>query len=205
MDPVLAENYASDTAPDNALVLRCLEGDSAAFETLVRRYRRVVMRLTRRITGNIEDAEDVAQQAFMKALINLSRFRFRSSFSTWLVSIAINEARMWTRKRRRSREVPMAGTVGDNGSTVAFDCADDRADPESLCLQKESHQLLWSELDQLVPTNRVALEICDLQESSTLDTALSLGITVAAVKSRRSRARAELRRRLQPRLARACA
>ena len=117
MNPVLAESYAAtDTAADDALVLRCLDGDSAAFETLVCRYRRVVMRLTRRITGNLEDAEDVAQQAFMKALINLSRFRFRSSFSTWLVSIAMNEARMWTRKRRRSREVPMASKVRDNGS-----------------------------------------------------------------------------------------
>lgn len=206
MYPLFAEAHISmDKAADHALVLRALEGDSAAFETLVCRYTRVVMTLSRRITGSLEDAEDVAQQAFMKALINLSRFRFHCAFSTWLVSIAINEARMWTRKRRRSREVPMAATAGEDGSVIVFDWPDERPDPESVYLRKESDQLLRSELKRLAPTSREAIEICDLQQLSTADTALSLGVTVAAVKSRRSRGRAALRRRLERQLCRECA
>ena len=206
MCPVTADGHkATDKAPDNALVLRSLNGDSAAFETLVGRYTRVVMTLTRRITGSVEDAEDMAQQAFMKALINLSRFRFHCSFSTWLVSIAINEARMCTRKRRRSREVPMVGTDSEDGSLVVFDCADERPDPESLYLRKESDQLLWNELERLGSSSREAIEICDLQQVSTVETARLLGVSVAAVKSRRGRGRAALRRSLEAKLCRQCA
>lgn len=193
-------HLAAQKISDDSLVLRSLEGDSAAFETLVCRYRQLVIRQTRRITGTVEDAEDMAQQAFMKPLINLPTFRFQCSFSTWLVSIAINEARMWTRRHRRSREVPMADTVSEDGSPVIHDCADGHPDPETLCVQKESHELLWSELERLSPTTRAAIEGCDLQQLSMTETALMLGLTVAAVKSRRSRGPAALRRRLESHL-----
>lgn len=203
MCPVTADRRKPiDETPDDALVLRSLGGDGAAFETLVGRYARVVMTLTRRITGSVEDAEDMAQQAFMKALINLSRFRFHCSFSTWLVSIAINEARMCTRKRRRSREVPMVGSIGKDGCPVIFDWADERPDPESLYLRKESDQLLWNEVERLGSSNREAIEVCDLQQVSAVETALLLGVSVTAVKSRRSRGRAALRRSLQAKLCR---
>ncbi|HEX4066836.1 MAG TPA: sigma factor [Acidobacteriaceae bacterium] len=71
------DQTSTKKALDNALVLRTLDGDNGAFETLVCRYRRVLISLMRRITGTLEDAEDLAQQAFMKALINLPKFGFR--------------------------------------------------------------------------------------------------------------------------------
>lgn len=192
----------AQTKEDKTLVLRSIGGDNTAFETLVGRYKRMVVALIRRITLSSEDAEDLAQQAFMKAFINLANFRFHCSFSSWLVSIAINEARMWSRKRRRSREVPMIST--GTGTPVPLDVPDHRQDPESRYLEREWRALLWEELDGLPPLTRAAIEICDLGQISTRDTALRLGVSVPAVKSRRSRGRATLRRRLAPRLSGVC-
>lgn len=194
-----AQKHAQ-TKDDNALVLRSIDGDNAAFATLVDRYKRIVVALIHRITLSSQDDEDLAQQAFMKAFINLANFRFHCSFSSWLMSIAINEARMWSRKRRRSREVAMVSTVTGTGTQVPLDVPDHRQDPESKCLEQEWRSLLWRELDDLPPVTRATIEVCDLGQLSVRDTAIRLGMSVAAVKSRRSRGRATLRRRLALRL-----
>jgi RNA polymerase sigma factor (sigma-70 family) len=184
--------------PDDILVTEALNGNSRSFEVLVRRYRRLIVALGRRMTGSFEDAEDIAQQTFMKAFVGLPRFQGRSSFSTWLTSIAVNEARMWIRKRSRLREVLHPG-VGDEGDIAPpLEIADSRPDPESICFQKERRSVLFSGVTQLRTPLRSALEVCDLREESTAATALLLGITVSAVKSRRSRGRAALRRALAP-------
>src|SRR5271167_1365657 len=92
---------------EGKLVTAAKSGASVAFEALVMRNKRLVQAITRRMTGSLVEAEDVSQQAFMKAFAKLSSFGGRCSFSTWLVTIAMNEARMWHRRARRSREVPM--------------------------------------------------------------------------------------------------
>lgn len=186
---------------DHALVLRTISGDNTAFETLVRRYEGMVAGLTRRMTFSAEDAEDLTQQAFMKAFSNLSKFQFRCSFSSWLVSIAINETRMWGRKRRRRREEPMIAVSAESDQPVALDFPDHGPDPESSCLERERQEILSKELKYLPSVIRVAFESCDLEQLPTLDAAICLGISVSALKSRRSRGRAMLRRRLKPRLA----
>src|SRR5580765_5837365 len=83
-----------------ALVRAAKAGDDSAFEELVRRYDRNVFRIAQHITQNREDAEDVVQEAFLKAYQNLERFQEQSKFYTWLVRIAVNEALMRLRKRR---------------------------------------------------------------------------------------------------------
>lgn len=207
MPAAVAENQpiiGSEVRPandDHVLVLRTIRGDNTAFETLVRRYERMVAGLTRRMTFSSEDAEDLTQQAFMKAFSNLSKFQFRCSFSSWLVSIAINETRMWSRKRRRSRELPMVAVDAGNSQPVSLDFPDPGPDPESNCLERERQELLWKELKCLPSVMRVAFESCDLEQLPTLDAAVCLGISVSALKSRRSRGRAMLRRRLRARLA----
>src|ERR1700739_4270826 len=99
---------------EESLVAAAIQGDAAAFEMLVLRYKRIVMAITRRITGSFDEAEDITQQAFMNAFANVSRFAGRSSFSTWLISIAVNEARMWLRKARRSRAIGMSELCSDD-------------------------------------------------------------------------------------------
>jgi RNA polymerase sigma-70 factor, ECF subfamily len=182
---------------DDMLVAAATCGDAAAFETLVIRYKRIVLAVTRRMTGSFVDAEDLTQQAFMKAFANLSRFGGRCSFCTWLVSIAMNEARMWNRKARRSLEVPM--TSFDTGELfeLPIEFMDPRPGPEANYAQKERSRLLLSALNGLKPETRDALKLCDLDEESTANTALVLGISVNALKSRRLRGRAMLRRKLE--------
>lgn len=177
----------------NTLAASAAAGDTTAFEALVQRHKRMVLAVGRRMTGSIDDAEDIAQQTFMKAFSKLSMFRGDCSFSTWLMSIAINEARMWIRKRCRCREVPALHTNTEEDTAIALEIPDLRPDPESLYSKKERDALLSAKLNRLRLPTRRALELCDLQEQSTSRTARLLGITVSAVKSRRSRGRAQLR------------
>jgi RNA polymerase sigma-70 factor, ECF subfamily len=186
--------------PDAGLVAAATGGDAASFEALVQRHWRRIIAVGRRMTGSLDDAEDIAQQTFMKAYINLAMFRGTCSFSTWLISIAINEARMWKRRSYRCREMSMLSVNTEDEQAQLIDVPDLRPDPESSCVTKERGELLFSRLRQLQPANRRALELCDLEEESTATTAFLLGITVSAVKSRRSRGRAALRRSLAPQL-----
>ena len=203
MRPQSAEQH-SDEEPigaslergdDHALVKAAMSGDTVAFDSLVIRYRQLVLRFVRRLMRNSDQADDVAQQTFMKAFARLSSFQFRSSFSTWLISIARNEAIMWYRSARRWREVPIAHVLS-TGETIPMDFPDRRPDPEMLFCQKESYQLLFSAIARLNPDARAAIELTDLEEQSNAAVALQLGITVAALKTRKVRGRASLRRDL---------
>src|SRR5947199_7029824 len=99
---------ASTTEVDESqLVTKARAGDSAAFNELVNRYERKIYRLAKHITQNDEDAEDVLQEAFMKAYSHLDGFQLQSKFYTWLVRIAVNEALMKLRKRKSSKEVSL--------------------------------------------------------------------------------------------------
>src|SRR5215467_4120700 len=103
-----SEEPGSLTAGDElALVSRSREGDAAAFSELVNRYERRIFRLAKRITQNDEDAEDVLQEAFLKAYQNLDNFQGNSKFYTWLVRISVNEALMKLRKRKTDKTVPL--------------------------------------------------------------------------------------------------
>jgi RNA polymerase sigma-70 factor, ECF subfamily len=182
--------------PDDILVTNAIDGDSPSFEVLIRRYQRAILAVGRRMTGSFADAEDIAQQTFMKAFVALPRFQRRCSFSTWLTTIAINEARMWRRKKSRLRELLHPGVQGEENAAPALEIADSKPDPESSYSEKERRMALLSRVTQLNPSSRVVLQVCDLQEESTKAAALLLGVTVTAVKSRRSRGRAVLRRAL---------
>lgn len=195
-EPIVTET-TTQRQEEDILLDAARKGDSAAFEVLAMRNRRLLMAITRRMTGSLEGAEDLTQQAFMKAYANLSRFGGRCSFSTWLVSIAINEARMWNRKARRSREVSITDLC--NGETFEMpppEFMDWRPNPEVTCTQVESKRLLLAAMDRLKPGMRDALRLCDLEEQSTIAAALMLGISTNALKSRRLRGRLALRERL---------
>lgn len=184
---------------EESLVAAAIQGDATAFEMLALRYKRIVMAITRRMTGSLVEAEDLTQQAFMKAFANMSRFAGRCSFSTWLISIAMNEARMWLRKARKSREVGMSELCSDDTLDAPPDFMDWRPGPELTYSQTERSRLLFSEIERLKPETRVALQLCDLEEQSSVEAAAALGITANGVKSRRLRGRAILRKRLEAR------
>ena len=182
-------------ADDHALVKAAMSGDTVAFDALVVRYRQLVLNFVRRLMQNSDKAEDVVQETFMKAFAKLSTFQFRSSFSTWLLSIARNEAMMSHRNARRWREVPIF-RVTSTGETIPMEFPDKRSDPELLYCKKESCQLLFSAISRLTPDARAAIELADLDEQSNAAVAIELGISMAALKSRRARGRRRLGRKL---------
>lgn len=179
------------------LVAGAKTGDAAAFELLVQRHERKILALAQRITRNREDAEDVAQQSLQKAFIHLKKFDGDSLFSTWLTRIAINEALMMLRRKRGSREVPIAESSISDETTPILDIPDAGPNPEDSCLQREQVRMLSAAVRELTPGMRKAIELRELGELSTGETALVMGLSVGAVKARVFHGRRKLRETLK--------
>ena len=141
---------ATLTRDEGQLVSEAKAGNYVAFEELVNRYEKKIYRLGMNITGNREDAEDVLQDAFLKAFEHLPDFREDSRFYTWIVRIAVNEALMKLRKRRTSREVPMDDSEDDNGEVVVREFADWKPNPEQQYAKAELKRILDGRVSQLV-------------------------------------------------------
>jgi RNA polymerase sigma-70 factor (ECF subfamily) len=182
--------------PDVALVERVRAGDVSAYDTLVRKYERQLFRIAQHITQNREDAEDVMQDAFLKAYEKLDQFQGNSKFYTWLVRIAVNESLMRLRKRRTGRMVSIDEDLETDEGTVPRDLADWAPDPEQNYTQSELGKILEKTIKGLPPGFKVVFELRDVQGLSTEDTAEALGLSIPAVKSRLLRARLQLRERL---------
>ncbi len=119
------------------LVLAAKSGDGHAFEILIERYQIRILAIARRFTRIREDAEDIVQQSFQKAFVHLHKFEGKSSFSTWLTRIAINEALMLLRRGRSLRELSINDLSGNEETALGLEIPDSRAGPESAFLQGE--------------------------------------------------------------------
>jgi RNA polymerase sigma-70 factor (ECF subfamily) len=195
---------AASTSPDRliaeedaALVAGAKTGDARAFELLVQRHEGKIFSLAQRMTRNREDAEDVVQQSFQKAFIHLTKFEGDSLFSTWLTRIAINEALMLLRRRRGTREVPIAESNTEDEIVVPLDIPDGAPNPEDSCLQREQERILSAAVNELTPRTRKAIELRELGELSTGETAQVMGLSVGAVKARVFHGRRKLRETLK--------
>jgi RNA polymerase sigma-70 factor (ECF subfamily) len=179
-----------------ALVNAAKAGDVSAFEQLVKRYDRNVFRIAQHITHSREDAEDVVQEAFLKAYSNLGQFQGQSKFYTWLVRIAVNEALMKLRRRRPERFVSLDEDVKTEDDSLPREVADWSPNPEQLYNQSELRDILSRTIQGLPPTFRTVFVLRDVEGLSTEETAEALDLSVPAVKSRLLRARLQLRERL---------
>jgi len=180
---------------EHLLVNAAKGGDVAAFEELVNRYEGKILRLTRNITGNREDAEDAMQDAFLKAYAHLDGFQQDSRFYTWLVRIAANEALMRLRKRRPG-QLSLDEPIEEDNDLMPRELEDWRPNPEREYAKAELQTLLAEVIEKLEPEYRIALVLRDIEELSTQETADALGLSVANVKSRLLRARLKLREKL---------
>src|ERR1700757_796639 len=178
------------------LVRAAKGGDISAFEQLVQRYDRNVFRIAQHITQNREDAEDVVQDAFLKAYQNLGQFQGQSKFYTWLVRIAVNEALMKLRRRRPERMVSLDEDVKTEDDSVPREVADWSPNPEQLYSQSELHDILTKTIQGLPPSFRTVFVLRDVEGLSTEEAAEALDLSIPAVKSRLLRARLQLRERL---------
>lgn len=184
---------------ETTLVAEARGGSEGAFTILLRQYDRNIYRLALNITGNQEDAEDVMQEAFLKAYTHLDRFQGNSRFYTWLVRIAVNEALMKLRKRRGDRTVSLDEPVRtDNNDLMPREVEDWGDDPEERYAKEEVQQIVSKAIESLEPQFRVVVALRDVEDLSTEETAELLGLSVPAVKSRLLRGRLKLRERLNP-------
>lgn len=187
----------TETADDDlSLVRASRSGDVAAFEKLVERYDRKLLRIAQNLMHNHEDAEEVVQETFLKAFQHMGQFRGDAKFSTWLIRIAMNQALMMLRKLRSGREVSIDKDFQSEEDNLPIDVADWAPNPEELYGAAELREILRNRLKQLHPRLRVVFVLRDIEGLSVQQTAEALNLSVAAVKARSWRARSQLRERL---------
>ena len=181
------------------LIRRVCQGDKEAFYGLVRPYERAVYVAAVSILNNPADAEEVAQEAVLKAFTHLAEFRAEAKFSTWLIQITINEARLRLRKDRRhlyeSVDEPRKDEEGDYSPK---DFADWREIPSETLKRNELRNALKRALASLPLKYREVLILRDIQNLSIEETAEILGISEGNVKTRLLRARLQMRDALAP-------
>jgi RNA polymerase sigma-70 factor (ECF subfamily) len=178
---------AAEPLADEEIVRRILAGDTASFELIMRRYNRLLFRVARSIVGNDSEAEDVLQEAYLRAYEHLGSFEGRSQFSTWLTKIAVHEA---MGRRRKERRLRLVSPVEPRDESV-FTYPVDRDGLEEASL-KELHHLLAAAVDSLPQELRVVFTLRMVEQLSTEQTADCLNLTQANVKVRLHRARAAL-------------
>jgi RNA polymerase sigma-70 factor, ECF subfamily len=178
---------------DAMLVAAAKEGEGTAFAMLVERHERRIFFVALRITRNWEDAEDAVQQSFQKTFVHLNGFVGKSSFSTWLTRVTINESLMLLRKNRGSREVLIDDLNGSEDTATTLEVPDSTPDPEASYSQSEWAGMLSSAMNELTPGMRKAIQLRELDERSTEETARIMGISVGAVKAQVFHGRKKLR------------
>ena len=184
---------------DPVLVEKIKTGDYQAFESLVNRYESKVYRLAIRMLRNPEDAEDALQETFLQVYRGLKSFEGRSTFSTWLFRLATNVCLMKIRHRETepAKLLPLEDYLPrheEGGHPQIFDWTDR---PEEALLSKESREKMLEALEKLPAEYRAVFILRDMEGFSNAETGETLGISVAAVKSRLHRARLTLRGLLQ--------
>jgi len=186
---------------DGALIARILAGERELFHELVRPYEKNVYLAAYAILQNEHDAEDAAQEAVLKALKNLRNFRAESKFSTWLISIAINEARGRLRHARVLRIESLDTLQQDEeGAPVPAIISDWREVPSQALERKELREMLQAAVASLPTIYRETVLLRDVEELSIAETAAMLGVREGVVKTRLLRARLMLQKILAPQL-----
>ena len=187
----LLQRAKAECWTDEEVVARVLAGETALFEIILRRYNQRLYRVAYSILRDEAEAEDVMQDAYVRAYQHLDQFAGRAKFSTWLTRIAVHEALARVRRRKRVQELdaePHGGDMHPLPSTLP--------NPEQQASQHELVGLLQSAVLALPPKYRSVLMLRDIEEMSTSDTAEALELTEENVKVRLHRARVLLRREL---------
>ena len=183
---------------ENAMIAKVLAGETETFHDLIRPYERSVYLMALQLLHNEAEAEDAAQEAFIKAYRNLGRFRSESRFSTWLIAIVLNEARA----RLRKKQPGLTDSIDDTseGSVTPAQLTDWREIPSESLERKEIRSLIRTALSALPLPYREVFVLRELEERNVQETAETLGISIASVKMRLHRARLMLQKQLAPQL-----
>ena len=183
---------------EERLIQRIRDGEHEAFYSLIRPYERRVYAAALALLRNEADAEDCAQEAVLKAFKNIRQFRSEAKFSTWLIQIAVNEARMRRRKQRTDLIEPIEKDRGEDGTYAPREFADWREIPSETLERKEVREKLAESLASIGEIYREVFVLRDMEQLSIEETAKALGISTASVKTRLLLARLMLRDLLAP-------
>ena len=191
---------AASGMDDPVFIDKLKAGDETAFETLINRHSGDIYALLYRLTENPDEASDLTQDTFLRAVRSIKSFRGESELKTWLFRIAINESRnrfRWWKRRRRDLTISLDAPVGESETRISDMLADNSASPEESTLSREREAAIGMALLDIKEVYREAIILCDVEGLSYEETASALGVRIGTVKSRISRGREELRRRLK--------
>jgi len=185
---------------EREFIERLKTGEATAFDLLVTRYSADIYALLYRLTESREDAADLTQETFLRALKAIKDFRGEADLKTWLFRIAVNESRnrfRWWKRRRRETTVSLDAAVGDGETALSDTFSSASATPEEDVLRREREITLRRALQSLPEIFRQAVVLCDIEGFSYEEIAATLGVNIGTIKSRIARGREELRRKLQ--------
>ena len=182
---------------DDEVVARVRAGDTALYEVLMRRYNQRLFRIARAILRDDDEAEDVVQDAYVRAYVSLHQFAGKAQFSTWLAKIAVHEASSRLRQRKRLQQEIPVNSDQEGQSIEAMKSLD--PDPEQEALRHEAVSLLEAAVDALPDMYRSVFVLREVENMNTGDPADCLDLTEEAVKVRLLRARHMLRKELYAR------
>jgi RNA polymerase sigma factor (sigma-70 family) len=180
------------TTSDALLVKTARNGEHLAYVELCRRHREMVFRTVLRITHNVEDAEDIVQDSWMRGFAHIGTFDGRSEFSTWVTRIAINSALTMIRRRRTKKEYSLDDPSDPDNCRVK-EMSEPSRNPEERCLETERIRLVRQAIKRLPSKLRTAIEIRQAQDGSVSDLAMLACVSLPTMKSRLVRARLRLR------------
>lgn len=199
--PTPEKAFANRELDDAELVRRINAGDERGFDQLVERYGGRMLQVARRITGNEADARDCLQNALFKCFENVDQFEGRAGLGTWLHRVTVNEALMRLRSRKRSREDSLDALLPEfdkHGARVDEGPIADTQEIEELYEQGQTRDAVRAAIDRLPDQYRAIVIARDIEQMSTAETAKVLGISISLAKTRLHRARAALKRLLDP-------
>jgi len=188
------------SSADQEFIERLKRGEAAAFEDLVAERSGEIYGLLFRLTENGEEARDLTQETFLRAFLNIDRFRGEADIRTWIYRIAINQARnrsRWWRRRRRDATVSLDATHGESNQSLIGTLTEPSQNPEQQTLAREREMALRSALQRLALAYRETVILRDIEGFTYEEIAATLGINVGTVKSRLARGRQELRKKLE--------
>jgi RNA polymerase sigma-70 factor (ECF subfamily) len=190
----------TSTRSEAGMIAAILAGDTQLYHELIRPYERSVYLMALSYIKNEADAEDIAQEAFVKAFRSLSSFRAEAKFSTWLISITLNEARSRLRRQSVIRMESLDEPAVDNRGVSPALLRDWREIPSEVVERAEIRQLIQQAVESLPDIYREVFLLRDVQELNVNETAAALGINIPNVKVRLHRARMMLQKQLAPQL-----
>jgi RNA polymerase sigma factor (sigma-70 family) len=195
LDAGLSEaSYAVSTA-DAESESSVLDDKLTVFLQVIQQHRAQLLRLANRFADSREDAEDLVQEALLKAFRHLPHFRGQSKMSTWLGAIVLNAGRGWLRQRKARVFLPLENARNEDDDPIELDLPDPCRDPEQSYERNELGNILFSEIDQMNSVYKCALRMCAIDEVSHLEAANALGVKVPTIKSRIFHGKQLLKRR----------